>query len=96
MDSSRAPFVRCVGPLNIAVSFEAPEQLVHGLLTHGGTLGESSRANPIRPRKLEHSHMREPQLREAGSVELADDSAMDRLGGNPQQCADEHVLSVDW
>src|SRR5574342_381372 len=56
-DNSRAAFVGCVGPDDIAESFEAAKKLVHGLLAHAGALGEHPRTGPFRARKLQHRHM---------------------------------------
>ena len=41
----------------------------------------AGRANPVRPGKLQHRHVRKAQFREARRVELADDTTMDRLRG---------------
>ena len=91
-DNSRAAFVGGVGPGEIPEPFEAPQQLVHGLLAHAGALGEHAGADAIRARKLQHRHMRHAQLLEAGRVELVDDPAVNGLGRHPQQGADQHLL----
>ena len=77
---ARAALARRVGTDDIAETFKAPEQLVHGLFANGGALGESTWANPIRTGILEYRDMRQVQLIEAGRIELFDNAAMDGLG----------------
>lgn len=91
VNNSRAAFVRHLGPDNIPETFEASEELVHGLLADAGTFGKHPRANPIRPRKLQNRHMRHPELLETGRVQLVDDTAMDRLRRNAQQGSNKHM-----
>lgn len=94
-DNARAALVGRVGPDEIAETFEAPEQLIHGLLAHFGALGQQAGANAIRTRKLQHRHVRYAQFLEPGRVELRDDPALNGLGRHAQQRADEHVLRLD-
>jgi hypothetical protein len=62
----RAAPVGHVGPDEIAETFEAPEELIHGLLAHPGALGEQAGANPIRTRKLQYRHVRHAEFLEPG------------------------------
>jgi hypothetical protein len=39
--------------------------------------------------------MWEAQIVEAGGIQLPDDPAVDRLGGNAQQSANQHILRID-
>jgi hypothetical protein len=91
----RAAPVGHVGPDEIAETFEAPEELIHGLLAHPGALGEQAGANPIRTRKLQYRHVRHAEFLEPGRVELRDDPALNGLSRHAQQRADEHVLRLD-
>ena len=94
-DNACAALVGRVGPDEIAATFEAPEELVHGLFAHPGALSEQAGANAIRTGKLQHRHVRHAQLFEPGRVELRDDPALNGLSRHAQQRADEHVLRFD-
>jgi len=89
------PLIWYIRPNDITKTFEAPEQLVHGLLAHAGALGERAWANAIRPRKLQYRQMRNAQSVKTGGVKLVDETAMDRLSRNAQQGADEYILGFD-
>ncbi len=91
-DKARTALVRYVGPDDITEILEAPEQPVHGLLAHTGAFCEITWANSIRTRILKHRHMCQAQLVKTRRVEILDDTTMDCLAGNAQQCADEHFL----
>jgi len=43
-------------------------------------------------RKLQHRDMRHAQIVKSGRIQLLDNAAMNRLGRNAQQCADENIL----
>jgi hypothetical protein len=90
-DNSRASFVGSVGPGDISEGFEAPKKLVHGLLAYTGAFGERARTNPIRAWKLQHRHMRHPELLESGRIELVDNPTMNGLSRNPQEGANQHL-----
>jgi len=49
-------------------------------------------ADPIRPRKLKHCHMRQEELLEACRIKLFDNTPLDDLTRDSQQGPDEHVL----
>src|SRR5215213_5581379 len=61
-DDPRAPFVGRIRPDQIAEALEALEELVHGLLAHARALSERTGANPVRPRELQHRHVRDAEI----------------------------------
>ena len=91
----RAAFIFNVGALEVAESFEALEELVHRLFADSGALGQDGGANTVGSRKLKDSDVRETQLVEAGGVQLLDDAAMNGLGRDTQQCADEDIVGFE-
>jgi hypothetical protein len=94
-DNTHPALVGGVGTRNIPQAFQASEQLVHGLFAHPGTFGEYCRADSVRPWKLENRDMRQTELVIACGIELGDDAAMNCLGRNEQQGADEYVCGLD-
>ncbi|MDX2153058.1 MAG: BrnT family toxin [Bryobacteraceae bacterium] len=74
--------------------FKALEQPLHGLLAHARAISERARANSIRTRELQHPHVRQAQAVKARRIQLPDDAALDGLGWNAQQRADEHLATT--
>jgi len=87
--------VRGVGPDDIAETLEAAQELVHGLLAHPGALSECAGANTIRPRKLQHRHVRHAKIVEPSCIHPLDDPALNGLTRHAEQRPDEHVFRLD-
>ena len=91
----RPASIMLIGAADIPEALQTPQQLVHRLFAHTCALGQLTRANSIGTGILEHGNMRQTQIVKAGCIEAIDNPAMDCLGRDTEQCANEDVLGFD-
>jgi len=76
----------------IAESFQALKELIHGLLAHSGALCKLARPRAVRPGILQHPNVWQTQIPKASAVQPCNDAAMDGLSRDSQQSADQRIL----
>ena len=89
---SRPPVFLDIATGEIAESLQALKELIHGLLAHSGAVRKLARPRAVRAGILQHPHVWQTQIRKASAVQARNDAAMDGLGRDSQQSADQRIL----